>query len=71
MKANRNKQIHFRLSEPLYTLIEEVAIDEETSVAAISRRILRNHFETIAADRFEQRAGTDGDSELAAAAVAA
>lgn len=68
MKANRNRQIHFRLSEPLYALIEEVAIDEETSVAAISRRILRNHFETVAADRFEQHANNTGGAATAIAA---
>jgi hypothetical protein len=70
MKANRTRQIHFRLSEPLYALIEEVAIDEETSAAAVARRIIRNHFESVAADRFGQHAAASaavGASTLSAA----
>lgn len=51
MKPNRTRQIHFRLSEQLYALIEGVAIDEETSLATVARRLLRDHFESVDVDR--------------------
>ena len=56
----RSRQIAIRIAEPLYDLLEEDAVDHETSVASVARRVLRDHSEHIAAQRLGTGAGTAG-----------